>query len=238
MVTPRKHLRTNNSNVCYLCGELVAPSEGGREHIIPKTILQDSTGEISDFIIAKENSHAKCNKEIGDKYEHDFCQIISHYSIDEPKAKKHIESKISNLKQKPEYLRNQFSKMRKVGDKTEINFAGKELISFKKVVKKIIKGLYFKNTNQFLDIKNDYRVEIIWSTLNLEHLEVEKQKVISFLSQIGDVVPVGNNIFKYRFKKAVDGKSYVWELVFYDRFPIYCLLIHKDDLSSFTSGTK
>jgi len=132
-------------NVCYWCGLLVKPGEGGREHLVPRTILQDTTTDISNLIISKKNSHKKCNKYFADNYEHDFCQILFNYSFGDIKATKHNASKIQNLKSKTTYLSNQFKKKIKIGNTTLTKPSERENESFNMVVQKIIKGLYFKN---------------------------------------------------------------------------------------------
>ena len=56
--------------ICYWCGKEVEEGKGAREHIVPHTLLQDVTGDISEFIISAENSHEVCNKMLADTYEH------------------------------------------------------------------------------------------------------------------------------------------------------------------------
>jgi len=218
-----------NQHICYWCGLEVKKGEGGREHIIPITILQDSENDISDFILPKENAHKECNKMLADNYEHDFGQIIFHYSHGDPRAKKHVESKIRNLKRKPKYVRNQFAKMRKSGNHVEIELSKKERESFEKVIEKIIKGLYLKRFGQFLDLKKEYRLKINDQTMNLEKVPAQRLNTSSFLKLINSVQSNGDDIFKYRVRKTEDGNSYLWELVFYNRFPIYMFLIHRGD---------
>lgn len=226
-------LSENSNTTCYWCGKKVELGGGSREHIVPRTILQDATVDISDLIIGKTNAHTKCNKEIGDKHEHDFCQIIFHYSIDDTAARKHIMSKIDNLKRRPLYLRHQLSRMQKVNGRTEIGYSESEAISFEIVIQKILKGLYFKLFSTYLNLESEFRIEILWSTLNIEQLDTERNKVISILKIINNEVFSGNTVFKYRYKQAENAKSSIWELVFYDRFPIYCFLIHKDNEYAF-----
>jgi len=216
-------------SICYWCGKKVLDNEGSREHLVPRTILQDSKSDISNFIIPKTNAHELCNSFLAEKYEHDFCQILFHYSFGDQRAAKHNQAKIRNLKRRLQYTKNQFSKMKKINSRTEIKISKKEKIAFKKIIEKIIKGLYFINKNHYLDTEREFSLKTIWNTLNIEHDEQSKNQVKIFLEQLNDQEFIGNDIVKYRFKKAVDGDSYIWEILFYDRFPIYSFLFNKND---------
>src|ERR1035437_11121342 len=130
--------------ICYWCGKEVLEGEGAREHIVPKTLLQDVEDDISNFIISAENAHEICNKALGDNFEHNFCQIIFHYSAGDPRAAKHTTSKIRNLKRRIRYAWNQFGKMRNVGNGVMIGLDATDKKSFEMITKKILKGFYFK----------------------------------------------------------------------------------------------
>ena len=188
---------------------------------------------ISNLIVQKDNAHKKCNTYLSDNYEHDFCQMIFMYGFGDKKATKHNLAKVKNLENKKLYLKNQFDRMKKSDGRTTYQPTVDEDNSFNQVVRKILKGLYFKNNLKFLDLESTYRLEIDRDTQNLEKSESAKQKVIKFLHFINDIVFIGNKVFKYRYKQAVDGKSIIWELCFYNRFPIHCYLIHKDDEYAF-----
>ena len=138
--------------ICYYCGKIVSNGEGSREHIILKVLLKDVDGDWSDFIIPKENAHQKCNKFLADNYEHDFCQIIFYYSFGDKKAIKHNESKKRNLKERINYAKNQFKKMKMADNRTEIQISQQEKIAFEECIKKIIKGLFLKNRGKYLDL--------------------------------------------------------------------------------------
>jgi len=226
----------NNTNICYWCGKRVLDGEGSREHLVPRTILQDSKSNISNFIIPKTNAHKNCNSFLAENYEHDFCQILFHYSFDDKMATKHNKSKIRNLKRRLNYAKNQFSKMKKFNDRTVIKISKTERNSFEKIIEKIIKGLYLKNKNRYLDIGREFSLEIVWNTLNLEYNKQAEDQVKIFLKLINDQKFIGNDITKYRFKKTVDGESYFWEIVFYNRFPVYIFLINKNDKHIFNKS--
>jgi len=215
--------------ICYWCGKEVQEGGGAREHIVPRTLMQDVTGDISGFIIPSENSHEVCNKMLAGTYEHDFCQIIFHYSADDPKAKKHSDSKKRNLESKLTYATNQFKKMRLNGDRTEIALSASDKKAFEECVKKIIKGLYFKQGGQYLDLEDEYSVWIVWNTFNLEHDPIAQGQVKKFLELLGEGNFQGNDVFKFRSKRVEDSSSYIWEFLFYERFPVYLFLIHKND---------
>jgi hypothetical protein len=215
--------------VCYWCGEEVREGQGAREHIVPATLLQDVSGDISDFVIPKENAHQSCNQMLGRSYEHDFCQLIFHYSFGDPKAQKHNDSKIRNLQRMLNYAANQFARMQQKGNHTQITLSDNDKKSFEESIKKILKGLYFKKFNQYLDLEDEYSIRIIWNTLNIEHDRSAKEQVKQFLALLNDEPFQGNEVFKFRFKKTQDASSYIWEFVFYDRFPVYVFLIHKND---------
>jgi len=224
-----------NKNICYWCGNVVNLEEGSREHLVPYTILKDVPNDIdtSELIISRENSHKKCNKSLADNFEHDFCQMIFLYGANDRKAIKHNKSKVNNLEKKKRYLKNQFSKMSKKDGNTIYQPSVEEDESFNQVIRKIIKGLYLKNFNQFLDLEFSYKLEIDRETQNLERDLNARSKVIKFLKLINKEKFIGNDVFSYRFKKAIDGKSLIWELLFYKRFPINCYLIHRDDEYAF-----
>lgn len=215
--------------LCYWCGVDVADGDGAREHIIPRTLLQDVSGDTSEFIIPAENSHEKCNHDLAHKYEHDFCQIIFHYSYDDPKARKHCESKIRNLERRMVYASHQFKKMRKRENCTEIELSAVDKRAFEECIKKIIKGLFFKKIGRYLDLDNEYSFGIVWGTLNREYDNDALEQAKKFSELLGDEAFRGNNVFKFRFKQIVDGQSFLWELVFYDRFPAYAVLFYKDE---------
>ncbi len=220
--------------ICYWCGKEVLENEGAREHIIPKTLLRDVSGDTSEFILPAENAHTACNKVLGDNYEHDFCQIIFHYSAGDPRAAKHTASKIRNLKYRIRYAWNQFRKMRKTGNGVMIGLDTKDKESFETIIKKILKGLYFKREGKFLDTDDEYVVKIVWSTLNLEKDEASANQTKLFLEMLNNIPFSGNSVFEYRFAKATGSvDTSLWELLFYHRFPIYLFLIHKSDKSGF-----
>lgn len=223
------------NSICYWCGEEVKTGEGNREHLVPFTMLQDLDGttDTSNLILPKENVHKKCNKYLANNYEHDFCQMIFMYGFGDINATKHNLAKIKNLENKKIYLKNQFGRMKKSDGKTTYQPTVEEDNSFNQVVRKIVKGLYFKNNFKFLDLESTYTLEIDRDTQNLEKSESAKQKVIKFLNFINDIDFIGNEVFKYRYKQAVNGKSTIWELLFYNRFPIHCYLIHKEDEYAF-----
>ena len=140
--------------ICYYCGEIVLTGKGAREHIVPKTLLKDVDGNWADFIISKENAHQKCNKFLADNYEHDFCQILFNYSIDDKNAQKHVESKKRNLKSRLEYAKNQFSKMKLVGNLTQVTMTEEEKNSFKEILLKIIMILLNSNKKNIFLLSN------------------------------------------------------------------------------------
>lgn len=222
-------------SICYWCGKEVEEGKGAREHIVPRTLLQDVTGDISEFVIPPENSHEACNKMLADTYEHDFCQTIFHYSLSDQNAKKHSESKVRNLKRKLVYAKNQFSKMRTDGNRTEIQLSASDKKTFEECIKKIMKGLYFKQVGQYLDLEGEYSIRIVWNTFNIEHDAIAQEQVKKFLELLGDQNFRGNDVFKFRFKKVEDGHSSLWEFLFYNRFPVYLFLVHKDERSGFRS---
>jgi hypothetical protein len=216
-------------NICYWCGKTVLEGEGGKEHIVPETLLKDVEEDHTDFIIPKENAHAKCNNLLGNNYEHDFCQILFNYTVDDKNAKKHVASKTRNLKSKIEYAQKQFGKMKLVGNLTQVNISEQEKENFGRVLVKIIKGLFFINKKIFLDLEDEYSLQYDWSTFNLEHDEIARSKTSEYLKLISNRLFVGNKVFKYRFAETSDGKSSLWEFVFYNRFPAYVFLIHFND---------
>lgn len=222
-------------SICYWCGKEVLDGEGMREHIVPKTLLQDVSDDVSDFILPAVNAHKVCNKTLGDNYEHDFCQIIFHYSADDPRAAKHIASKVRNLERCKRYAWNQFRKMRTDGYRTEIQLSTSDKKAFEECVKKIVKGLYFKQVGRYLDLEGEYSARIVWNTFNVEHDVVTREQVKKFLGLLGSQNFLGNDVFKFRFKKIENGNSSLWEFLFYNRFPIYLFLIHKDESSGFRS---
>lgn len=216
-------------NVCYWCGREVLDSEGSREHLIPRTLLQDTNEDINCFVIPKENAHKKCNQFLGDNYEHAFCQILFHLTLDDKNAEKHVASKVRNLRLKTNYAQNEFKKMELVNNLTRISISENEKDSFEEMLKKITKGLFFKQNETFLDIENEYSLQYDWVPFNLECDELSRNRTKKYLQYINDQNFVGNDIFKYRFKKTVPGKSLLWEFLFYDRFPAYVFLMHSDD---------
>jgi hypothetical protein len=219
--------------ICYWCGQEVANGEGAREHIVPHTLLQDTADDISDFVLPVENAHETCNQMLAKKYEHDFCQTIFHYSANDPRAQKHVASKLRNLQRKLKYAANQFKKMRLNGNRTEIALSATDKEAFEQCIRKIIKGLSFKNSGQYLDLDDEWSVRIIWNTFNLEHDATAQEQVKSFLELFGNEPFNGNDVFKYRFRKVEDGLSSIWEFLFYDRFPVYAFLVHKNEKSGF-----
>lgn len=221
--------------ICYWCGKEVEEGQGAREHIVPFTLLQDVIGDTSDLIVPKENAHSSCNQMLGNTYEHDFCQIIFHHSFGDSKAQKHNHSKIRNLEERLRYAANQFTKMRQSAGRTEITLTENDKKAFEECIKKILKGLYFKKFGQYLDLKDEYSVRIVWNTINVEHDPTAAEQTKMFLELLNDEPLQGNEVFKFRFKKTEDGSSYVWEFVFYDRFPVYMFLIHRDDRAGFKS---
>ncbi len=219
---------------CYWCGKEVLDDEGAREHIVPKTLLQDFSGDISEFVLPAENAHKVCNKSLGDNYEHDFCQIIFHYSAGDARAAKHTASKIRNLKRRLRYAWNQFGKMRKVGDGVMIGLDATDKKSFEMIIKKILKGLYFKREGKYLDTDNEYVVKIVWSTFNLERVEAAANQTKIFLTMLNSLPFSGNSVFEYRFAKATGSvDTSLWEFLFYHRFPVYLFLVHKNDKNGF-----
>lgn len=223
-----------NIATCYWCGKEVLVGEGAREHIVPKTILQDASGDISDFILPAKNAHMACNKALGNNYEHDFCQIVFYYSAGDSRAAKHTASKVRNLQHCINYARNQFRKMQKVEKGVLVSLGTKDKESFEITIKKILKGLYLKREGKFLDTDNKYTVKIVWSTLNLEKDGASAAQTKLFLEMLNNISFSGNSVFEYRFAKATDGvDTSLWELLFYHRFPIYLFLVHKDDKSGF-----
>lgn len=227
-----KQLDTN-LNICYWCGLKVNKDEGAREHLVPRTILQDATIDISNLIISKENAHKKCNQYLANNFEHDFCQMVFFFGLDDKKAAKHNQSKITNLENKKIYVANQFKRMEKRNGNTVYHPTNEENNSFNKVIEKIVKGLFFKIFNDYLDLKSVYTLTIDREVQNIERVRVVKDKVVAFLKLINDIEFSGNDIFKYRYKKVEDGKSMIWELLLYNRFPIHCYLVHKDDEYAF-----
>ncbi len=220
-------------SICYWCGKEVLNNQGGKEHIVPKTLLKDTEGDLSDFIIPKENAHKSCNNSLGNNHEHDFCQILFNYTIDDPKAKKHVESKTKNLKSKISYAVNQFKKMKLVGSVTQVIMTEDEKNNFSKILIKIIKGLFFKQKGKFLDLEKEYSLQYDWSTFNLENDQTAKNKTIEYLKLMNTQKFIGNDVFKYRFAETVDGNSSLWEFVFYNRLPAYIFLIHFGDKEGF-----
>ncbi len=217
-------------NVCYWCGELVLPGLGGREHLVPKAMLQDALSvDLSDFIVSKKNSHKKCNNDIAAKYEHDFCQILFHSAFGDVNAEKHSQSKIRNLEYRPNYLLNQFRKIIVRTDSVAFILGDSEKKSFEQCIIKILKGLYFKHFSRYLDLSSEYKAKIIWSTINLERDSFQFENASRLSSLLGGVNFVGNVVFKFRFQKCRDSNSFFWEFCFYDRFPVYIYLINKDD---------
>lgn len=221
-----------STDICYWCGEPIKDGEGNREHLVPKTILQDAGVDISEFIAL---AHKSCNSFLADNYEHDFCQIIFHYAAGDPRAAKHTASKLRNLKRHLRYAWNQFRKMRTAGNMTIVDLDEKEKSSFEMIIKKILKGLYFKLNGKYLDTDNEYIVKIVWSTLNLEKDEAAANQTKMLLSVLNGAVFAGNSVFEYRFKKADDSTEMtsVWEFLFYHRFPVYLFLVHKNDKEGF-----
>ncbi len=61
-VNQKKEMRNNPMATCYWCGKEVLEGEGAREHIVPKTLLQDVSDDVSDFILPAENAHEACNR--------------------------------------------------------------------------------------------------------------------------------------------------------------------------------
>lgn len=221
--------------ICYWCGKEVLEGEGAREHIVSKTLLQDVTSDISDFVVPAENAHEVCNRMLANTYEHDFCQIIFHYSIDDQKAQLHNGSKKRNLERRLNYAANQFKKMRLNGNYTEIMLFDSDKKSFEECVKKIIKGLYFKDKKQYLDLEKEWFLRIIWNTINFESDATAQAQAEAFLELLGGDPYRGNDVFKFRFKGVESGLSSVWEFVFYDRFPVYAFLVHKSEKDGFRS---
>lgn len=219
--------------ICYWCGKEVLNGEGAREHIIPRTLLQDVADDVGDLVIPAENAHRACNKTLADTYEHDFCQIIFHYSIGDPKAQKHSDSKKRNLERQLTYAENQFKKMRLNGGRTEIELTISDKKAFEECIKKIIKGLYFKEKGRYLDLQDEWSLRTVWNTFNIEHDSTAWTQAKAFLELLGAESFKGNDVFKFRSKKVNDGASSVWEFLFYDRFPVYLLLIHKDEKAGF-----
>lgn len=220
--------------ICYWCGKEVVGGEGAREHIIPETLLQDDSSDHSEFILPAENAHKVCNKALGDNYEHDFCQIIFHYSAGDPRAAKHTASKVRNLKRRIRYAWNQFRKMRNVGDGVIIRLDAKDKKAFETIIKKILKGIYFKREGKYLDTDDEYTVKIVWSTLNLEKNGASANQVKAFLEMLNSLRFSGNSVFEYRFAKATGSvDTSLWEFLFYHRFPVYLFLVHKNDKDGF-----
>ncbi len=52
--------------------------------------------------------------------------------------------------------------MRKDDKGVIIDLDAKEKESFEMIIKKILKGLYFKREGKFLDTDNEYTVKIVW----------------------------------------------------------------------------
>lgn len=207
---------------------------GAREHIVPHTLLQDTTDDVSEFVLPAENAHKVCNQMLAKDYEHDFCQIVFHYSMGNPRAQKHSDSKRRNLERRLTYAANQFKQMRLNGNRTEIALSASDKKAFEECVKKIVKGLYFKDTNQYLDLEKEWSARIIWNTLNVEHDSTAQTQAKVFLEMLGGDPFKGNDVFKFRFKKVEDGLTSIWEFLFYDRFPVYVFLVHhseKDQVS-------
>lgn len=221
--------------ICYYCGNMVPTRKGSREHIVPRALLKDVDGDWSDFVIPKENAHQKCNKFLADRYEHDFCQILFYYTFDDKNAQKHVASKMKNLKYKLQYARKQFDKMELANNLTQVDITDKEKKSFKEILLKITKGLFFKQKNAFL-VGKEYGWRYCWDTFNLEHDQLAKNKVAKYLKLISSRKFIGNSVFKYRFVEVVDSKSSMWELLFYNRFPAYIFLIHSDDEAYFNNN--
>ncbi|HVY72694.1 MAG TPA: hypothetical protein VG984_01420 [Candidatus Paceibacterota bacterium] len=222
-------------SVCYWCGREVEEGKGAREHIVPHALLQDTTENVSGLVIPAENAHEVCNRMLADTYEHDFCQIIFHYSAGDPKAQKHSDSKKRNLERRLTYAANQFKKMRLKDGRTEIELSASDKNAFEECVKKIIKGLYFKQASQYLDLDKEWSIRIVWNTFNLEHDVTAQAQTKAFLELLGGDPLKGNDVFKFRFKKVDDGVSSIWEFLFYDRFPVYAFLIHETEKSGFKS---
>jgi hypothetical protein len=105
--------------------------------------------------------------------------------------------------------------------------------AFEECIKKIIKGLYFKENGQYLDLEREWTAKVVWNTFNLEHDATAQNQVKLFLEMLGSDPFQGNDVFKFRFKKVENGQSSVWEFLFYDRFPVYAFLIHKDEKQGF-----
>ena len=221
--------------ICYWCGNEVLASDGAKEHIVPKALLKDvaSDVDISEFIIPAENVHKICNQTLGNKYEHDFCQILFHYSLGDQKAHKHNESKVRNLKRNLIYAKNQFNRMRRTEAVTVISLTSSEKKAFEECIKKILKGIYFKVFDQYLDLGEEFFLKINLNTFNIEHDSVAREQVKEIASLFGQKGFKGNEVFKYRLNKVENRPSSVWEFLFYDRFPVYMFLIHKSDKEGF-----
>ena len=122
--------------------------------------------------------------------------------------------------------------MRKVDGRTEIRILDSEKTAFEMCVRKIIKGLFFKKFEQYLDLEQEYSAAIDCITFNIEYDTGAQIKVAEYLKFLNDQQFRGNDVFKYRFKHCEGGVSSLWEILFYDRFPIYIVLMQKDELEA------
>ena len=111
----------------------------------------------------------------------------------------------------------------------------KKKMHFEIIIKKILKGLYFKREGRFLDTDKEYTVKIVWSTINLERETGAANQVKAFLETLKGALFAGNTVFEYRSIKANDSTKMtsLWEFLFYHRFPVYLFLVHKDDRAGF-----
>jgi hypothetical protein len=215
-------------DICAYCG---STGKLNSDHIPPQNLFPGPRPNTIITVPACESCH--CNTSKDDEYFR-LKVCLRHDAGKNPKARANWHSILRSLKRKEAkgLRRSFFSDFCEVKLQTPAGlYIGNrlgydvDLIRIRRVVERIVRGLYFAEHCKPLGLDNEVRIYTI------EDLHNESAKIIEDLNQtillpLAAIAPkiVDNKVFFYRFHIPRENPAYsIWVLFFYNHVPFLCM---------------
>ena len=239
-VNKRSKSDPNRENICYLCGQNIAIEDNDKDHVPPEQFYAPELRTRINFDnLTTLNAHKTCNKSYGRDEEYVVAALapVAMGSLTADAVVKH-QTKQFRSGEKPGLAKKIIQSFDKrpsglilPNDRILIRVEGERI---KRIVWKMVRGLYFIEYGNILTESTEYFVEI----------REPKNKAPSSNEDIWQIVKAepskGNyqGVFAYKnYRYTVDNIClYLWGMLWWDRIMIF--VAHNDPMPQIVQGNE